>query len=105
LKSKFATSLFFLTHGVVHVRLSDGRRLATLTAGITFGEMALLEAHRSADVVSDAVSTALEVPVRDFEHFRETHPRTGERIMRNLAQLLADRLIAANARVNLLTAN
>jgi glutaminase len=100
-----ATSLFFLTHGVVHVRLSDGRRLATLTAGMTFGEMALLEAHRSADVVSDAVSTALEVPVRDFEHFRETHPRTGERIMRNLAQLLADRLIAANARVNLLTAN
>jgi glutaminase len=100
-----ATSLFFLTQGVVHVRLPDGARLATLTAGMTFGEMALLEAHRSADVVSDAVSTALEVPVRDFEHFRETHPRTGERIMRNLAQLLADRLIAANARVNLLTAN
>ena len=41
---------------------------------------------------------------RDFERFREQHPRTGERIMRNLAQLLADRLIAANARVNLLTA-
>jgi glutaminase len=100
-----ATSLFFLTEGVVHVRLPDGARLATLTAGMTFGEMALLETHRSADVVSDAVSTALEVPVRDFEHFRETHPRTGERIMRNLAQLLADRLIAANARVNLLTAN
>ena len=100
-----ATSLFFLTQGVVHVRLPDGARLATLTAGMTFGEMSLLETHRSADVVSDAVSTTLEVPVRDFEHFRETHPRTGERIMRNLAQLLADRLIAANARVNLLTAN
>jgi hypothetical protein len=29
----------------------------------------------------------------------------GERIMRNLAQLLADRLIVANAKVNLLTAS
>jgi glutaminase len=100
-----ATSLFFLKRGVVHVRLPDGTRLATLTAGMAFGEMALLETHRSADVISDAVSTALEVPLRDFERFREAHPRTGERIMRNLAQLLADRLIAANSRVNLLTAS
>ena len=30
-------------------------------------------------------------------------PRAGERIMHNLAQLLADRLIMANARVNSLT--
>jgi hypothetical protein len=36
--------------------------------------------------------------------FRGQHPRTGERIMRYLAQLLADRLIVANAKVNLLTA-
>jgi len=39
------------------------------------------------------------------EDFRERHPRAGERIMRNLAQLLAERLIAANARVHLLTAS
>jgi glutaminase len=44
------------------------------------------------------------VPLADFQRFRETHPRIGERIMRNLAQLLADRLIVANAKVNLLTA-
>ena len=41
----------------------------------------------------------------DFERFREKHPRTGERIVRNLAQLLADRLIVANTKVDLLTAN
>ena len=35
--------------------------------------------------------------------FRKQHPHAGERIMRNLAQLLADRLILANAKVNLLT--
>jgi glutaminase len=87
------------------VTLPDGIRLATLTAGMAFGEMALLESHRSADVLADMAATAWEVPLRDFERFRKQHPRGGERIMRNLAQLLADRLIVANAKVNLLTAN
>ena len=90
---------------MVHVTLPGGIRLATLTAGMAFGEMALLETHRSADVLADKSVTALEVPLRDFQRFREAHPRTGERIMRNLAQLLADRLIVANTKVNLLTAN
>ena len=47
-------------------------------------------------------ATAYEVPLRELV-FRKQHPRAGERIMRNLAQLLADRLILANAKVNLLT--
>jgi glutaminase len=99
-----ASSIFFLKSGVVHVRLPGGARLATITAGMAFGEMALLETHRSADVFADASVTALEIPLADFERFRDQHPRTGERIMRNLAQLLADRLIVANEKVNLLTA-
>jgi glutaminase len=103
--SEPAVSLFFLRSGVVHVRLPGGIRLATITAGMVFGEMALLETHRTADVLADKSVTALEVPLSDFQRFRELHPRTGERIMRNLAQLLADRLIAANSKVSLLTAN
>src|ERR1700738_3389587 len=62
-----ATSLFFLRSGVVHVTLPDGIRLATLTAGMAVGEMALLEQHRSADVLADAAATAFEVPLRDFD--------------------------------------
>jgi glutaminase len=100
-----ATSLFFLRSGVVHVRLPGGIRLATLTAGMAFGEMALLETRRSADILADNAVTALEVPLKDFQRFRKQHPGTGERIMQNLAQLLADRLIAANTKVNLLTAD
>ncbi len=99
-----ATSLFFLRSGVVHVTLPDGVRLATLTAGMAFGEMALLEPSRSADVLADASATAVEIAIADFERFRDEHPRAGERIMRNLAQILADRLIVANTKVNLLTA-
>ena len=48
-----ATSLFFLRSGVVHVKLPSGVRLATITAGMAFGEMALLETRRSADVIAD----------------------------------------------------
>ncbi len=100
-----ATSLFFLRSGVVHVTLPDGVRLATLTAGMAFGEMALLETaslgrragRRSPSPPSKyrlAISSVSAISIR----------RTGERIMRNLAQLLADRLIVANTKVNLLTA-
>jgi glutaminase len=98
-----ATSLFFLRSGVVHVTLPDGVRLATLTAGTAFGEIALLEKHRSADVLADMSATAVEIKLSNFERFRAQHPQAGERIMRNLAQLLADRLIVANAKVDLLT--
>jgi glutaminase len=99
-----ASSLYFLRSGVVHVKLPSSIRLATLTAGMVFGEMSLLEAKRSADVLADKSVTVLEVPLADFQRFREAYPRIGERVMRNLAQLLADRLIVANAKVNLLTA-
>jgi glutaminase len=67
--------------------------------------MALLEPHRSADVLADMAATAYEVSLRDFEHFRKQHARAGERIMRNLAQILAERLMIANAKLNLLTSN
>ncbi|MGJ4925689.1 glutaminase A [Bradyrhizobium sp. HKCCYLS2038] len=100
-----AHSLFFLRSGVVHVTLPDGIRLATLTAGQCFGEMALLEPVRSADVIADFSATAFEVTLDDFERFRARHPQAGERIMRNLARLLAERLTIANARLNLLAAD
>ena len=48
---------------MVHVNLPDGIRLATLTAGMPFGEMALLEPRRSADVLADMAATAFEVPL------------------------------------------
>jgi len=100
-----ATSVFFLRSGAVHIALPDGLRLATLTAGMSFGEMALLETHRSADVLADRAATALELPLSAYVTFRQTHPHAGETIMRNLAQLLADRLIVANAKVDVLTSS
>ena len=103
--SEAARSVFFLRSGVVHVKLPNGVRLATITAGMAFGEMALLETRRSADVIADVESTALEVPLAELRRFSAQHPHASERIMRNLAQLLADRLVVADTKISLLTAN
>jgi len=100
---QLASSLFFLQSGMVSVKLPDGVRLATLAAGMVFGEMGLLEENRSADVWADTAVQCLELPLDDFAGFREKHPQVGERIIRNLAVLLAKRLILANTKIELLT--
>jgi glutaminase len=98
-----ASSVFFLQSGMVSVKLRDGVRLATLAAGMVFGEMGLLEENRSADVWADTSVQCLELPLDDFAAFREKNPQVGERIIRNLAVLLAKRLILANTKIELLT--
>ena len=100
-----AASLLFVGSGVVSVRLPSGIRLATLSAGMAVGEMALLETHRSADVWADTPVTSLELSLEDFAGFRERHPGAGERVMANLARLLAKRLIVANNKIEALSSN
>jgi glutaminase len=100
-----ASSLFFLQSGMVSVKLSNGTRLATLVAGMVFGEMALLESYRSADVWADTLVQCLELPLDAYTRFREKHPEIGERIVSNLAVLLAKRLMQANTKIDLLTSH
>ena len=97
-----ASSLMFVCSGVISVRLQSGVRLATLSAGMAVGEMALLEATRSADVWADTKVVCLELSLDAFAGFREGHPRAGETIMGNLARLLAKRLIVANNKIEVL---
>jgi glutaminase len=99
-----ATSLFFLQSGMVSVKLPSGVRLASLGPGMEFGEMALIEPTRSADVWADTAATCLELPLSAFATFRGGHPEAGHRVMTNLAALLSRRLILANAKVDLLSA-
>jgi len=99
-----ASSLFFLQSGMVSVKLPSGVRLASLDEGMEFGEMTLLDEPRSADVWADSHVTCLELPIAEFNRFRLEHPRIAERIARNLAAILAKRLILANAKIDLLSA-
>lgn len=97
-----AASLLFVLSGIVSVRLHSGVRLATLSAGMAVGEMALLETNRSADVWADTHVTCLELSLEAFAGFRNQYPHAGEKIMANLARLLAKRLIIANHKIEVL---
>ena len=99
-----STSIFFLQSGMVSVKLVDGVRLATLVPGMPFGEMALVESHRGADVWADTAIKCVELPLEKFYGFCEIYPKMGQRIMSNLARLLAGRLARANRRIDLLSA-
>jgi glutaminase len=98
-----ANSLFFLQSGMVSVKLPSGVRLASLGPGMEFGEMAIIERHRSADVWADTDVVCLELPIHAFTDYRQLHPQTALKIMRNLSALLARRLIFANTKVDLLS--
>ena len=99
-----AASLFFLQSGMVSVKLASGVRLASLDQGMEFGEMSLLDERRTADVWADTDVICLELPIQELDKFRREHPRAGERIARNLAAILAKRLILANAKIDVLSA-
>jgi glutaminase len=99
-----ANSLFFLQSGMVSVKLPSGVRLASLGPGMEFGEMAIIEQKRSADVWADTPVKCLELPLDGIADYRQLHPQIAIKIMRNLSALLARRLILANAKVDLLSA-
>lgn len=70
---------------------------------MSFGEMALLENVRSADVWADTDITCLELTLNAYNNFRKFYPETGEKIMRNGAYLLSQRLRMANTKVHILS--
>jgi glutaminase len=99
-----SNSIFFLQSGMVSVKLPSGVRLASLGPGMEFGEMAIIEHRRSADVWADSQVKCLELPIDSFDDYRQLHPQISMKILRNLSALLARRLIMANAKVDLLSA-
>jgi glutaminase len=98
-------SIFFLQRGMVSVKLADGVRLATLVPGTAFGELALIGVGRTADVWADNAVQCQRAPLNAFNDYRNRNPAAAERIMRNLAHLLAMRLGQANTKIDLLSAN
>ena len=98
-------SVYFLQRGMVSVKMPDGVRLATLFPGSAFGEMALVDFGRTADVWADSAVVSQRLSLTALDQFRKRHPAAVERIMRNLALMLAKRLGQANTKVDLLSAN
>jgi len=101
-----AREMFFLATGSVSVfvpQSEDGRRrLATFSAGMIFGEMALIDgAPRSANIVADTDVECDVLSVADFENLAGTHPVIKIKLLKNLNLSLCHRLRKANRELSL----
>ena len=93
--------LFVLAQGAITIKLplraadpdAESRRLVTLSPGVMFGEMVLVESRpRSADAVAEEYSVVYSLARDDLEHLFLSNPRLATKLMRNVSRLLADRL-------------
>jgi MFS superfamily sulfate permease-like transporter len=95
-------SVYLLARGQVSVRIGGegaaaAHRLFRYTAGIVFGEMALLSGHtRAADVVADTDSVVYELPVEDFDRLTAQSPAIATTLIRNLAIEMTVRMRSQN---------
>lgn len=95
--------VYFLLSGIVSVKVPDGVKLATLAPGMVFGEMALLDQGRTADVFADTEVKCFELPLNNYKLFRNLYPASSEKIVRNLGDMLSDRITKLNNKINALT--
>lgn len=90
-------TIYLLLSGEVSVTvdLPSGqlKRLATLSAGMTFGELAVVDRTiRSADVRADTPVECYALPTTTFDALGKTHPTIKvvllENLLRNVARML-----------------
>jgi len=92
-----ARELFFIARGNVSVYLfmSEGarKRLATFSAGMAFGEMAVIErGPRSATILADTEVHCDLLNLDDFEALSSAHPQIKIKLLENLSLVLSRRL-------------
>ena len=69
------------------------RRLVTLSPGVMFGEMVLVENQpRSADAVVEEYAVVYSLSRAALESLRVNHPSLSSKLLLNMSRLLADRL-------------
>jgi SulP family sulfate permease len=100
--------LFILTRGSVSVKmklpLSNGeKRLFAFSAGVVFGEMALLDGKpRSAKVQADEDSEVYRLSWSSFEKLCVQQPHVAAKLLRNIALVLSHRLRARSDELRML---
>jgi glutaminase len=100
-----AEGLFFIAEGSVTVCLrmennAANKRISTITPGLVFGELALLDGGtRSADVIADGTVKCYVLPVAKLEMLAQRHPAIHTQLMLNIARELSARLRRADAEI------
>jgi glutaminase len=76
------------------------KRISTITPGLVFGELALLDGGtRSADVIADGAVKCFILPVAKMEILAQRHPAIHTQLMLNIARELSARLRRADAEI------
>jgi CRP-like cAMP-binding protein len=100
--------LFVLVSGEVTLGLRiegrrELRRLSTITPGVVFGEMALLDAlPRSAEAVCVRMSTLKSLSQASFERMRDDAPLLFAKLLQNVAREMSQRLRITNRQLGAL---
>ena len=99
-----AAEIFLVTAGSLSVvtQRPDGRsiRLSTVSAGMTFGEIAFVtRGVRSADVRADTAVECRTLAFATIELLAETDPALHAKLLGSLIQVVVSRLLAADAAV------
>ena len=102
-----ARELFFIARGSVSVTISlptgTAKRLATFSAGMAFGEMALIDgAPRSARIVADSEVECDLLTREDFERLGRAHPEIKIKLLENLCLGFCRNLRKANRQMSVL---
>lgn len=103
-----ASKLFLLARGKVSIKLQlpggKTKRLATLSPGLVFGEMAWIErSRRSAAVTADVDSLCYQLDMDDFDALVSEHSEIKARIQENLLRIFSRNLRKANYEIGVLS--
>lgn len=95
------TRLIILLQGEVSVQLSNGKELARLSPIDTIGETEIASTHtRSTRVVALTDMSGMEIYQNDLESLFDREPQIGVKVLRNILNALAHKLIAANQKLS-----
>jgi glutaminase len=102
-----ANELFLLARGHVSVLVQHTsgvpRRLATFSAGMAFGEMAIIDhARRSANIVADTEVECDLLELTEFQSLADSHPNIKIKLLENLCLGLSRKLRKANRDISAL---
>ena len=103
-----ASQLYLLAQGQVSIKITlpDGKikRLATLSPGLVFGEMAWIErSERSAAVSVDVDALCYKLDITDFDAMMVDHAALNVKLLENMCRLFSRNLRKANMEIGVLS--
>ena len=103
-----ASQLYLLAQGQVSIKMTlpDGKikRLATLSPGLVFGEMAWIErTERSAAVSVDTDALCYKLAINDFDALMMDHGPVKVKVLENMCRLFSRNLRKANTEIGVLS--